>query len=245
MDKTDLLPPQSPESPATRDTFSNAFFWGVPFTIPCIVAIITGFFYILCPAKMIWLPLILIYWMTIWTYTLLYRAKRGGVFTKERFKPTLKLQGKCLPLQYLLTYGPLVYAIPLFFINYAAQLSTAMYGAIILASLINGFSEEVYWRACLDDAGKNAGVSESKRLAFAPVAFALWHTAFIIHLYPWNRTWWAAWAGIMVMTWLSGLIWLWVMHRSGRLVPQCLYHASANFLNIFPMILINVLHVSF
>ncbi len=232
-------------SPAASDIFSQVFFWGVPFTVPVLVAGITALFYTLCPPKMIWLPLILIYWITIWTYSLLYRAKRGGVFSRERFKPSLKLHGRYLVLQYLLIYGPLVYAIPLFILNFSARLSPAMYGAIILASVINGFSEEVYWRACLDDAGKNAGVPETRRLAFAPVAFALWHTAFVIHFYPWDRTWWAAWAGIMAMTWVSGLVWLWVMHRSGRLIPQCVYHASANFLNIFPMLLLDVLHVSF
>lgn len=245
MSDTARLRTQSPPPETARDDFSRMFFWAVPFTIPIIVAMLTSLFYAVCSPRMIWLPLIFIYWITIWAYALAYRAKRGGVFSRERFKPTLKLRGSYRGLQYLLIYGPLALAIPSFIARYAARLSPAMCGAILLASVINGFSEEIYWRGCLDDAGKNAGVSEKKRLAFAPAAFALWHTAFVIHLYPWNRSWWAAWAAIVAMTWLSGFVWLWVMHRSGRLIPQCLYHASANFLSIFPMLLLDVLHCSF
>ncbi len=231
--------------PLAPDKFSRMFFWIVPFTVPFIVTGLTYLFYSSVTHEMIWLPLLLIYWATIWAYTLVYRAKRGGVFNRERFKITVKLQGKYLWLQYLLVYGPFAYAIPLFVINYGAALSPAMYLAIIAAAVINGPSEEIYWRACLDDAGKNAGVSTKSRLAFAPVAFALWHTAFVIHLYPWDATWWGAWAGIILMTWTSGLSWLWVMHRSGRLIPQCIYHACANFLNIFPLVLVTVLRLFF
>jgi hypothetical protein len=35
------------------------------------------------------------------------------------------------------------------------------------------------------------------------------------------------------------------VREGGRLIPQCLYHGCANFLNVFPMIAITVLHVSF
>ena len=116
-----------------------------------------------------------------------------------------------------------------------------MYIAFLIASAINGPSEEIFWRACIDEAGKNAGYSERLRLIFAPIVFALWHTAFVIHLFPWNEMWWLNWLWIMLITWSSGIMWLWVMHKSGRLFPQSFYHACANFLNIFPMIIILVI----
>ncbi|MFX1453291.1 MAG: CPBP family intramembrane glutamic endopeptidase [Promethearchaeota archaeon] len=226
------------------DIFSKIFFFGVPFTIPVIVTLVTYLSYPMF-STVIWLPLLLIYWATIWVYTLFYRYKRGGVFDRDRFKLTLKLKGKYLWLQYLLVYGPLVYAIPLFIINYSTKLSIAMYIALFLTSAMNGPTEEIFWRACLEDAGKNAGISQNKRLAFAPIAFALWHTAFVIYIFPWNEFWLISWVGIILMTWTSGFIWMWVMHRSGRLIPQCLYHSCANFLNIFPMILVTVLQTYF
>jgi membrane protease YdiL (CAAX protease family) len=232
----------------TYDKFSKIFFFFIPWTIPVIVTLGTYLFYpLVASVNLIWLPLICIYWATIWGYTLLYRKKRGGVFDKERFKLTLKLKGDHLWLQYLLVYGPLVYSIPLFIINYASnpKISVIMYVIFILAAIMNGPSEEIFWRACMEEAGKNAGVSEKCRLIFAPIAFSLWHTAFVIHLFPWDQTWWIVWGGIIMMTLSSGLIWHWVMHRSGRLVPQCFYHASANFLSIFPMILITVLQFYF
>ncbi len=230
------------------DNFSRMFFYLIPWTIPVIVTLTTYLFYpLVASVNLVWLPLLIIYWATIWGYTLLYRKKRGGVFNGERFKPTLKLEGKYLWLQYILVYGPLTYAIPLFIINYALDpnISVAMWIILILASIMNGPSEEVFWRACMEDAGKNAGVSERGRLIFAPIAFSLWHTAFVIHLFPMDATWWIAWVGIIVMTWSSGIIWHWVMHRSGRLVPQSIYHACANLLNIFPLMLITVLKFYF
>ncbi len=227
---------------SSNDNFSKIFFFIIPFTVPVIVTLLTYLFYPLTAASnLTWLPLLLIYWGTIWGFTLVYRVMRGGVFNRERFKFTFKLQGDYLWLQYLLVYGPLVYSIPLFFLNYAFKMSAAMYIVVLLASIMNGPSEEIFWRACLEDAGKNAGVSQRKRLLFAPIMFALWHTAFVIHLFPWDATWFLWWGGIILMTWTSGFIWHWVLHRSGRLVPQSIYHACANFLSIFPMFLVTVL----
>lgn len=226
----------------SEDSFSKIFFFIIPFTIPVIVTLLTYLFYPLTySSNLVWLPLLFIYWGTIWGFTLFYRYKRGGIFNKERFKFTLKLKGERLWLQYLLVYGPFIYSIPLFFLNYASELSLLMYIVILLAAIMNGPSEEIFWRACLDDAGKNAGVSERNRLIYAPIVFALWHTAFVIHLFPWDQNWILWWGGVIAMTWSSGIIWMWVMHRSGRLMPQIFYHACANFLSIFPLILITVL----
>ena len=230
------------------DPFSKVFFYVIPWTIPLIVTFATFAFYpVVQVPDLIWLPLLLIYWGTIWAYTLFYRKARGGVFMKERFKLTLKLRGDKKWLQYLLTYGPLTYAVPLFIINYGLNpnISVTMWVVLFIASVINGPSEEVFWRACMEDAGKNAGVSRKGRLIFAPIAFSFWHTAFVIHLFPYGPTWWISWAGVLLMTWSSGIIWMWVMHKSGRLVPQSVYHACANFLNIFPLILVSVLNFYF
>ncbi len=229
-----------------EDLFSKVFFYVIPFTVPVIVTLLTYLFYPITLAyNLVWLPLLFIYWATIWGFTLLYRYKRGGVFTKERFKFTLKLQGDHLWLQYLLVYGPFIYAIPLFIINYAMQLSVLMYVVIILAAIMNGPSEEIFWRACLEDAGTNAGASETFRLIFTSIVFALWHTAFVIHLFPWNSQWIFWWLGVLAMTGSSGVIWMWVLHRSGRLVPQSIYHSFANFLSIFPAFLVTILHFYF
>jgi membrane protease YdiL (CAAX protease family) len=231
------------------DKFSRIFVFTTPILIPTFVTIFTYLFYPICPSQFIWLPLLLIYWGIIWFFTLYYHAKKGNVFNKERFKITLQLQGDHLKLQYLLIYGPLVYAIPLFIINYSRELSPLMYLALVIASIINGPSEEVFWRACMDEAGKNAGLSEKQRLIYTPIVFALWHTAFVIHLAPWipnvTSSVFIFWCMIIAMTWSSGLIWHWVMHKSRRLVPQCIYHACGNFLNIFPMILITVIQLYF
>ena len=227
------------------DFFAKKFYFITPFLVPLSVFLLTFLFYPICPTKLLWLPLKIIYWVSLWIFTLFYRSKRGGVFTEERFKFTLKLKGDCLWLQYLAVYGPLLFNIPLFIILYAPHLSLNMILAIILASLINGPSEEIYWRSCLDEAGQNAGISNGMRLFFTPIVFALWHTAFIFHLYPHDGTWFRAWLEIMAITWSTGLAFLWVMHRSGRIVPQSIYHTVANTLHIFPMILITVVQHSF
>lgn len=237
----------SPETAGDPDRFARAFYYGGPFLVPVIVTALTYLFYPVTSPAFRWLPLLFVYWGTIWAFTLVYRHARGGVFVPGRFEPTLALRGKYRALQYLVVYGPLTYAVPLWVIQYVVPgvLSPAMLGAILVASVVNGPSEEVYWRACLEDAGTAAGASARRRLALTPVMFALWHTAFVIHLFPWDETWWGWWTAVVAMTWTSGLAWHWVLQRSGRLVPQCLYHACANFFNIFPLMLVTVLRVSF
>ncbi|MCP4005080.1 MAG: CPBP family intramembrane metalloprotease [bacterium] len=228
------------------DPFSRRFFFIVPWTVPIVVAGLTYLFRAggMQPGS-IWVPLLIIYWTTIWSYTLYYRRRRGGVFNRERFRLSLKLRGDHLFLQYLLVYGPLIWTVPLWATNYLPHLTTNMALAILVASLINGPSEEIYWRACLDDAGKAAGVSERRRLTLAPIMFAFWHTAFVIHLFPLDKNWIFAWGAVLLATWISGTIWLWVMHRSGRLVPQCVYHGCTNFFSVFPAVTITVLHLMF
>ncbi|MFX0100658.1 MAG: CPBP family intramembrane glutamic endopeptidase [Candidatus Hodarchaeota archaeon] len=229
---------------SSKDGISRIFYFVIPWTVPVIVALTTFLFYPVAKStNMIWLPLLVIYETTLLTYTLVYRKLRGGVFHKERFKLIFKLKGKRLWLQYLLVYGPFIYNIPLFILNYGMDpaITVQMYVVLALASAINGTMEEVFWRACLEDAGKKTGVSEKKRLIYAPIAFALWHTAFVIHIYPAGTNWWVFWAIIIVQTWTSGISWLWVMQKSERLFPQIFYHACANFLSVFPLLLVSVL----
>ncbi len=229
---------------APVDAKARLFYFALPWTIPVIVTVGTYAFYPVARAgNMVWIPLVLIYWATLWAYTLGYRRWKGGVFSKERFKVTLRLQGEKRWLQYLLVYGPFSYTIPLFIMNYALNptITVQMYVTIILASIMNGFSEEMYWRACMEDSGVLAGVSEKHRLAYAPVAFASWHTAFVIHFFPFGPSWWVTWATFMLMTWTSGLAWTWVLQKSGRLFPQVFYHQCSNALSVFPLLLVSVL----
>jgi hypothetical protein len=226
------------------DGFSKLYFFVIPWTVPIIVGSLTFLFSGL-GRRWIWIPLLLIYWGTIWSFTLHYRRRRGGVFEKERFRLTFRLRGDHQWLQYLLVYGPLAWAVPIWVVSYLPHLSLGMALVMIVGSAINGPSEETFWRACLEDAGRAAGVSERRRLVLAPIMFSFWHTAFVIHIFPFDERWIAAWGAILGATWISGTIWMWVMHRSGRLIPQCFYHSCANFFSVFPMIAITVLHLSF
>jgi membrane protease YdiL (CAAX protease family) len=231
-------------NPTDVAKYSKLFYYTVPFLVPLIVFALTYIFYFV-EFKFRWIPLICIYWGTLWTFILMYHKKVGGVFTAELYHPTFKLRGDHLPWQYLLLYGSLIYSIPLYFINYFSSLSTNMLLAILVASVVNGASEEIFWRGCMDQVGKDAGMSEKQRFIYLPIVFAFWHTAFVYHLVPWDSNWWTFYGMILLMTWLSGVIWLWVLQRSKRLFPQIVMHAVANFLNIFPMLLITVIQLSF
>ena len=232
------------ESEPSEDRFSKLYFYLIPWTVPVVVASLTSLF-LGVGRSWIWIPLLFIYWGTIWGLTLYYRCRRGGVFDQERFRITFKLKGEHAWLQYVLVYGPLLWVIPFWAHSYLPHLSVHMALVMLLGAAINGPSEEIYWRACLEDAGRAAGASQKRRLILAPIMFALWHTAFVIHIFPFDETWIAAWAATILTTWISGTIWMWVLHRSGRLIPQCFYHGCANFLSVFPMIAITTLHLSF
>jgi hypothetical protein len=228
----------------SEDRFSKLYFFAIPWTVPVIVGSAT-FLFSGVGRTWIWIPLLLIYWGTIWGFTLHYRHRRGGVFERERFRLTFRLRGETLWLQYLLVYGPLVWAVPIWVASYLPHLTLNMALVMAVGAAVNGPSEEIFWRACLEDAGKAAGVSQRKRLVLGPIMFSLWHTAFVLHIFPLDETWIRAWAATILATWISGTIWMWVLHRSGRLFPQCFYHSCANFLSVFPMIAVTVLHVSF
>ncbi|MHA1679916.1 MAG: CPBP family glutamic-type intramembrane protease [Promethearchaeota archaeon] len=226
------------------DGLSRRFFLYLPWTVPVLVASITFLFYpVALGGNWIWLPLLVIYEVTILSYTLVYRKLRGGVFSRERFTVTLKLRGKRLWLQYLLVYGPFLYNIPLFVIRYANNpaITVQMFLVLGIASGVNGVMEEIYWRVCLEDAGKRAGITEKKRLLYGSIVFAFWHTAFVIHIHPSTGNWWGFWAMIIFQTWTSGVSWLWVLQKSNRIFPQVFYHACANFLGVFPLLLVDIL----
>jgi hypothetical protein len=228
-----------------QQIFVDKFFFYSPFIVPLIV---TGLTYVVSPYiihSFIWLPLIIIYWSTLWVLILVYQKRNGHIFSKERFKITLCLQGKYLIFQYIIVYAPLILNLIAFIQIYSKLLSINMLLAVIGASIMNGFSEEVYWRATLDEAGQVAGISEWKRLIYMPIVFALWHTAFVLHFFPMDSTWLMNWGQIMLMTWSSGLGWVFVLHRSKRIVPQIIAHICANFLYIFPWLTITVLNCSF
>ena len=215
----------------------------MPWLVPVIVGTITYFFYPITGRTFIWVPLLSIYEFTLLIFVFFYHERRGGVFTREKFAPTLILKGNREWLQYLLVYGPFLYNIPLFILRYALNpdISLQMYVILAVASAINGFMEEVYWRACLNVAGEKAGASQKLRLLYAPIVFAFWHTAFVIHIYPLGGNWWVFWVIILVQTWTSGISWFWVLQKSNRIVPQIIYHCCANFLSVFPLLLVDFL----
>jgi hypothetical protein len=223
---------------------ARLFFYLAAILIPLIVGIGTFAFYPFVD-DWLWLPLILLYWITIWSATFIYHRKFGNVFKSGWLEPTLKLRGDKVWIQYLLLYGNLVYAVPLYFVNYFSHLSGKMLLVLFLVSFINGPSEEIFWRGCMESAGERAGFSPQKRLVLAPILFSLWHTAFVLHLYPWNDSWFMGWALILVTTWLSGVIWLVVLQKSQRLFPQMVMHSVANFFSVFPMLLITVMGLYF
>lgn len=224
------------------DKFSKIFFFVIPWTVPLIVILLTYLFYpAFKPLNLVWLPLIIIYWGTIWGYSLLYNKKRGGVFsTGEFYKPTLALKGDYLWLQYLLVYGSIALSIIRFIIAAGdySFFTISMWVVIIILSIINGPTEETYWRACMEIVGRNAGASPLKRLIYSSITFGFWHTAFVWHLVPWDSQWWIYWAGVMATTILSGLIWCWSLQRSERNVPNCISHGFANVFNVFPMFVV-------
>lgn len=226
----------------SNDKFSRIYFYVIPWTVPLIVILLTYLFYLAFkPLNLLWLPLIIIYWATIWGYTLFYNKKRGGVFsTGEFYEPTLKLKGDYLWLQYLLVYGSIALSIIRFFIAIGdySFFTLTMWVVLVILSIINGPSEETYWRACMEVVGRNAGASQKTRLIYSSITFGFWHTAFVYHLIPWNAGWWIYWAGVMLTTILSGFIWCWSLQRSERNVPNCISHGFANVFNVFPTFIV-------
>jgi len=231
---------------------SQILFWLGPLILISIVFFVTLSFSFIIPTSIkislfgvfkdklfFSIPLLTAYYSTIYCFILYYKIKKGNIFPEGALKPTFKGLNWWMLLYtigYSLTYGLIMFSIlapdmPLEFILLG-----------IPFTLINAPSEEIFWRLFMEVSGKDGGISEKTRLLYSSIIFGFWHFNFIIFLMP-EEMWVTILITIIGSSIISGLLWMYIFQKTGRLFPNIFSHAIANFFNIWPMMVIIMLGI--
>ena len=212
---------------------SGKIFYLSPAILIFIVLIINGICSLWLTPLLLTIPLLFSYYASIWISILLYKKTASGqnpVIIGKKLKPDYT---RFTAWMYLWDcIYPLVSGIPVF-ILLGALLPLHWLLVGILFSIINAPSEEAYWRIFLERAGRDAGLSEKTRLWYSSTLFSLWHFIFIVFLFP-PQIILPSLMGTLIMTFISGLLWMKVYQETENMFANILSHAVLNFLMIWP-----------
>lgn len=218
-------------------------FFGGGFALMAVVFCVTLVFSLFLPPLYLSIPLLAAYYGVIWSTVYWYGKKAGpggGVLKREEFRPTFAGLSTWM-LAWVIAY-PLVVGVPVF-IWIAPRLPGLFIALGVLFSLINGPSEEIFWRLMMERAGRDAGISPKTRLWYSSAVFASWHFIFIIFLLP-RIAWPAALATTLSSTFIAGLLWMKIYQKTANMFALAFSHALVNLFIIWPATASTVLGVS-
>ncbi len=215
-------------------------FYLSPVFLIVFVFTITYILHFFLPPVILSLPLTISYYSYIWMTIMIYNRRYGKdkpVLARGLF--TWSLQGFTPWMYFFIFIYPFAAGGAMFHQN-APLLSWQWIAAGIPFSLINGPSEEIYWRLFLDRCGKDAGLDAKTRLWYSTALFAPWHFIFIVFLFP------AALVPVslamtIITTFIAGLLWMIVFQKTGTILHNITSHAILNFLMIWPWAAASVL----
>ena len=219
---------------------SRTFFLAAPLLLIATVFCVTWAFSFFLPPILLAVPLLLAYYGFIWGSVAWYRRRLAGN------EPVLK-RAELRPSHARLTAWMLAWTIgyPIVAGAYSAArvvplLPPAWMAAGLAFSLVNGPSEEIFWRLLLERAGRDGGFSPSRRLWYASAVFSAWHFVFVVFLMPPSAVG-QAMAMVLGSTFVAGLLWMLVYQKTGNMFPNILSHTVLNALVIWPAIATTVL----
>ncbi|HPA73178.1 MAG TPA: CPBP family intramembrane metalloprotease [Spirochaetota bacterium] len=168
-------------------------------------------------------------WFSIWRYG--RRCPVNDALSgKDAFRMTL--HGLSPWMIAWTTVYPLAAGIPSFLAT-APPVPWGWLLAGIPFALVNGPSEEIFWRLYLERAGRDSGIGEKTRLWYSSAVFMSWHFIFVVFLFP-AKLVVPALVPVFATTFISGLLWMKVYQRTGNIVPNIFSHAVLNVLMIWP-----------
>lgn len=107
-------------------------------------------------------------------------------------------------------------------------------------AVINGPSEEIFWRLLMERIGDDAGIGRKMRLFYSSALFSLWHFIFIVFLFP-PKIIFHTLIAVHAMTFIAGLLWMMVYQKTKNIFPDILSHAYLNFFYIWPWTVCSIL----
>jgi membrane protease YdiL (CAAX protease family) len=218
-------------------------FWFSPLLLIAFVFAVTLFFSRFLEPLLLTAPLLCAYygfiWFSIWRYGR-NAPESDALLKKVEFRATLKGLAPWMLLWIA------VYPFTAGIASFLATAPPVPWGWLLAGipfALVNGPSEEIFWRLYLERAGRDAGAGEGTRLWYSSAVFSSWHFIFVVFLFP-EKLIVPALIPVLVTTFISGLLWMKVYQRTENIFANMFSHAVLNVLMIWPASAAIVLGVS-
>lgn len=221
------------ESHMTHPALSKKIFFAGPLALIAFVFCVTWIFSYFLEPLYLCIPLLLAYYSFIWGFVAYYRqriAKNDPVLKAQEFKPGFSGLTRWM-LGWTIAYPLIVGGISFLWIAPRLPWIFILLGGVF--SLVNGPSEEVFWRLLMERAGKDGGVGQKTRLWYGSAIFGAWHFVFVVFLMP-ARTIGPALGLTLSSTFVAGLLWMIVYQKTRNMFPLVFSHVLLNFLLIWP-----------
>ncbi|MBU2488495.1 MAG: CPBP family intramembrane metalloprotease [Proteobacteria bacterium] len=220
---------------------SRTFFLAAPLLLIATVFCVTWAFSFLLPPLFLAIPLLLAYYGFIWGSVALYqrrlaKGEDGPVLKYAELRPSYARLTAWM-LAWTIAYPLLAGAVVAVRIMWSLPAGFIALG--VLFALVNGPSEEIFWRLLLERAGRDGGLSTSRRLWYASTVFSAWHFVFVVFLLPAGAV---AMALVLTLgsTFVAGLLWMRVYQKTANMFPNILSHTVLNALVIWPSVAFTV-----
>jgi len=224
---------QKQRGPMDNHKMQRALFFGSPWVLMIFVFSVTLAFSISLNPLLLSLPLLLAYYTSIWGFVFYYQRRFAG---KDRVLKRSELRPAYSGLSLWMLIWTIGYPILVGGICLVAVMPRLAWYWIVAGfffALVNGPSEEIFWRIFLERAGKDAGISQKTRLWYGSSVFGAWHFIFVLFLIP-PQARALAMVTTLSSTFVAGLLWMMVYQKTGKMFPNIASHAALNFLVIFP-----------
>lgn len=216
-----------------KNISSRFIFFLAPVFLIAAVFFVTFLFSFFLKPLLLSVPLLISYYGIIWGFIVIYQNKylaKKALLQKKEIFPSFRE----LSFWMVLWTGvyPFAVGLPLF-IFYGKYLSMPWILLGVIFSLINGPSEESFWRLFMERAGQEGGVGQKTRLWYSSAVFSSWHFIFILFLFP-KEMFLYSLVFTIAITLISGLLWMVVYQKTKNIFPNFFSHTVLNFLMIWP-----------
>lgn len=217
----------------SRPQQARLVFYASPLALIGIVFAVTLLCSSILTPLLLSLPLLLTYYALIWAFVATYQARLAG---DDPLLKTSELRPSFRRLSLWMLLWTVAYPLLSGFQSFRLMAPCLSWGWLLLGvvfSLINGPSEEIFWRLFLERAGKDGAVGQKVRLWYSSAVFGSWHFIFIVFLLP-PEVRIPALVATIASTFIAGVLWMLVYQKSGNMFPNIFAHSIANVLVVWP-----------
>ena len=215
-------------------------FFILPIGLIASVFLVTYMFSFYLDPVLLSIPLMAAYYIYVWCSIDFYRRRVRGkdsLFKADEFKRGYS--GLSLWMYLWTVAYPLIIGTSIF-IYLLPHIPWFWLIPGIFFAMINGPSEEIFWRLLMERIGTDAGLGKNTRLYYSSAVFSLWHFIFVVFLFP-EKIIFHTLVSVHIITFIAGLLWMMVYQKTKNILPDILSHAYLNFFYIWPWTVCSIL----